>query len=155
MTKEELVAVVDRAHALWNQSGFTPRELKAIHEAWWDMLGELDFDTVMGAVRERAMQEGPPPRPAEIRRLSILTTVAYTAPSPVEAWGSLREAAQRLDAGVGLDEPLHPLVRETIRELGDLSLNLSTNRDRDLFMQEYSKRLQAKASSLPNDPTVA
>ena len=142
MTKEELVAVVERVHALWNQSGFTPRELKAIHEAWWDLLGELEFDTVMAAVKERALQEGHPPRPAEIRRLAVMSTVAYTAPVPAEAWGELRDAAQKLESGVGLDQPLHPLIRETVAKLGgSTALGFYTNRDRDLFMQEYASLL--------------
>lgn len=147
MTKEELVSVVERAHALWNQHGFTPKELKAIHEAWWDLLGDLEFDDAMKALRARAESGGPPPRPGELRRATIDLTVAYMAPSGAEAWGEVRTAAALLASGSPLDKPLHPAVRETLKLLGgSSSFSLYTNGDRDLFIREYGEVVRRLAS---------
>lgn len=150
MTKEELVAVVDRAHALWNQSGFTPRELKAMHEAWWDMLGEFDYETAMGVLRQKALEEGPPPRPGELRRLCLEATVADMPPSPMEAWASLRAAFQQTEAGLMPDPPLHPTVRETVARMGGLSMGLWTNKDRELFLGEYAVSVRSFLSAHAN-----
>lgn len=139
MTKEELVAAVERAHALWNQHGFTPRDLKAIHEAWWDLLGECEFEAVMGVLKERALREGPPPRPGELYRLVRAAENAENgAPSAAEAWAALRESFLAWQSGVSPNVPLHPAIRETASRLGGFtSAGMYTNRDRDLFMQEY------------------
>jgi hypothetical protein len=49
LIKEELVEIVDRIHASWNQTVDKPSQ-KAVYEAWWRILKDLSKQDVDRAV---------------------------------------------------------------------------------------------------------
>lgn len=149
MEKEQLVAVVERAHALWNQSGFTQRELKSIHAAWWDLLKDFDFDVVLDVLRQRAIDEGPMPRPGELRRLVIDRLDPDPPPSPAEAWVQLRAASRVVETGTAsVPLVMHDAVREAMHRLGGpAALTLHTNGDREVFCRLYESVVRERRGS--------
>lgn len=135
MTKPELIALVSRAFASWNQDPSTEHR-KAVYTAWFDVLHDLDASACERALTELIVEDSYFPRPGRIRKLVIDAAHPDTAPAPIEAWSQwLSYAAAANSGNVGAD--LHPLVRATVAKIGSAAASMHTNGDRDQFIQIY------------------
>lgn len=144
MTKSELVSIVDRIYASWNQT-VSAASSKTIYEAWWRVLQDLTVVDVDAAVDTLVSRDSYMPRPGSIRRLVKLDKAGGQPPDPMLAWHELREMAENVHNGTyspGSD--LHPCVKEALARLGGLSaLALHTNGDREIFLETYRKAVIA------------
>jgi len=135
VTKEELVGVVNRAYALWNQQVPVASQ-KEVYEAWWSMLWDIGLGDAMGALTVLSALDSYMPRPGGLRKRVIDSSGVEQPPSPFEAWNLLRSATDQINAGTFQPVVLHPAVRETIRQTGT---NLHTNNDREQFIKLYEQ----------------
>jgi hypothetical protein len=138
MTKEELVAIVDRIYASWNQH-INPNNQKTVYEAWWRILKDLDKEPTDGAVDTLVIEDGYMPRPGQVRKLVINTLQGWNPPTPVEAWQQFRKMAEAAHTGsYNTDLVIHDLVKLTVKQLGgSQAYNLHTNSDRQQFVDMY------------------
>lgn len=138
MTKEELVAVVDRVYASWNQQ-VPASGAKSIYLAWWVMLHDLTVVETDKAVDRLVIRNSWMPRPGEVRRL-VIGSDNLTPPAPLEAWQQLRNTAEAVNAGTYVETVPHPCLKETLDRLGGAAgLSLNTNGDREQFMRLYAQ----------------
>lgn len=139
MTKNELVAIVDRIYASWNQS-VPAASSKTVYEAWWRILGDLTVVDVDGAIDALVARDSYMPRPGTVRRMVLLSRVAEQPPAPLEAWLLLRDMAESVHNGIYVHAGIHECLTEALNRLGGVSaLSLHTNGDREAFVQIYSK----------------
>lgn len=139
MTKSELVAIVDRIYASWNQS-VPAANSKTVYEAWWRILQDLTVVDVDNAVDVLIMRDSYMPRPGAVRRQVILGGADEVPPAPLEAWLVLRTMAEEAHNGLYSPAQNHPCVMEAIGRLGgSAAFSLHTNSDRENFIQIYSK----------------
>lgn len=132
MTKDELVDVLEYAHALWTVRVPHGATFKTLARAWYDCLGDLEADAVRAALVFLSTDREFLPRPAQIRREVIDATDPDPVPSGDEAWETWVEIADAVNHGTSTPRPLHPVVRDTIRQMrsGD-------TRDRRHFLAVY------------------
>lgn len=139
LTKSELVAIVDRIYASWNQS-VSASNSKTVYEAWWRILNDLTVVDVDKAVDVLILRDGFMPRPGAVRRLVLLGGVDNAPPAPLEAWLLLREMAEEAHNGRYSPGKAHDCVLDAIQKLGGVAaFALHTNSDRENFVQIYSK----------------
>lgn len=130
MTKEELTAIVEHANASWGLNPFKD-ELVRQKKAWWHFLADLESRNVMKTVDRLAIAGGFPPRPGEVRRITILGRL----PTAIEAWGELQAARQAVYGG-SQPSPVSEMTKATVKRLGDAQM--STNGDREKFIETYN-----------------
>ena len=65
MDKEQLKAVVDRVHASWNIQPL-PAQLQSMYRAWFDVVGEFDFEVVNNVISDLVKEDGWAPRPGTV-----------------------------------------------------------------------------------------
>lgn len=149
MTKEELVDVVDRIHASWNQT-VDKSQQKTVYEAWWRILKDLDKSTVDEAVDELCLFERFMPRPGDVRRAAVFKSTGWNPPSKAEAWNQFRSMADAAHTGTFVSStPIDPLVKKTVAQLGGTaSYNLHTNGDRELFFAAYDRTVADEERNL-------
>lgn len=138
MIKEELVEVVDRIHASWNQT-IDKVSQKAVYEAWWRILHDLNKPDVDRAVDHHVIHDTFMPRPGMIRRTTINKLHGWKPPTPGEAWIQFRKMADAAHTGSFTEElTIHPIVKTTVTRMGGTAAyNLHTNGDRELFLSVY------------------
>lgn len=149
MIKSELCEVVDRIHASWNQT-LDKSNQKAVYEAWWRILHDLNKDDVDKAVDDLCLFERFMPRPGDVRRTTIFKTAGWNPPSKAEAWNQLRSMADAAHTGTFVSStPIDPLVKKTVAQLGGTSAyNLHTNGDRELFFAAYDRTVAEEERKL-------
>ena len=135
MTKPELIVLVNRAFASWNQDP-SAEHRKAVYTAWFEVLSDLDADACGRALTELIIEDSFFPRPGRIRKLVIDIQLPDTAPVPVEAWSQWLSYAAAVNNGHVFGE-LHPLVRATVAKIGSSAASMHTNGDRDKFCEIY------------------
>jgi hypothetical protein len=140
LTKEELVEVVNRIYASWNQT-VPAANSRTVYNAWWRVLGDLTVVDVDQAVDTLIIDDSYMPRPGAVRRLVIeRLTQAPPPPAPLEAWQQLRAMSESAHNGSFAPTDLHPCFAAALRKLGGpAALGLHTNGDRDAFCQIYEK----------------
>ena len=121
MTKQELVALVERINAIWGpQADVDP---KVVLETWWHFLGDLDAFHVSRALDSFALQpQSWRPKPGEVR----VRTIDGTSPWPDAdtAFQMAQEARARADSGLaplGGDESLWVALGRAMRQPGSHS----------------------------------
>jgi len=149
MTKEELVAIVDRIHASWNQQ-INPTQQKIVYDAWWRILHDLNHDDIQKTIDTLVIQDGYMPRPGAVRKQTINTIHGWKPPTPIEAWQQFRIMADSAHTGSYTgNENIHPLVKQTVKELGGTnSYNLHTNGDRQQFIDMYQQVVNREETQL-------
>lgn len=130
MTKDELTAIVEHANASWGLNPFKD-DLTKQKKAWWHFLADLEAPKVMKTIDKLALIGGFPPRPGDVRRL----TVVGRLPSAIEAWGELQAARQAVYGG-SQPSPVSEMTKATVKRLGDQQM--TTNGDRDKFIETYN-----------------
>lgn len=140
MTKEELMEVVDRIYASWNQS-VPAASSKTVYNAWWRILGDLTVVDVNAAIDVLVIDDSYMPRPGAVRRLVIEGLLEYAPPpSTLEAWQQLRAMSESAHNGAYSAPEIHPCFGAALQKLGgSAALGLHTNGDREAFGQIYEK----------------
>ena len=144
LTKNELVAIVDRVYASWNQT-VSAANSRTIYEAWWRVLSDLTVEDVTSAVDTLVIRDKYMPRPGAIRRLVKLENSQDLPPGPLEAWNTLREIAEASQSGIysPISESVHTCVRKAISAVGGAAgFALHTNGDREHFITAYERVVQ-------------
>lgn len=144
MTKNELIEIVDRIYASWNQT-VPASNAKTIYNAWWRVLSDLTVVDVTKAVDVLVMRDKYMPRPGAIRRLIKIDSMDDRPPSPLEAWNTLRELAETSQSGIysPVPESVHACVRQAIASVGGTAgFALHTNGDRDYFIEAFMRIVQ-------------
>lgn len=136
MTKEELKAIVDMVHANWNVLPL-PGQVQTIYRTWFNVIGELDYETVESVVMQLIKEDGWAPRAGTIYRRTQQLLNPNPAPSPALAWEEYRRLATKLDTGVWEQSDLHPTLQKCINVIG--GYHLHTNSDREHFTQIYTE----------------
>jgi hypothetical protein len=149
MTKEELVAVVDRIYASWNQH-INPNNQKVVYEAWWRILKDLDKEATDVAVDSLVIQDSYMPRPGQVRKLVVNSLQGWCPPTAVEAWQQFRRMAEAAHTGSYSEGVvIDSLVKDVVRQLGGTqAYNLHTNSDRQQFVDMYEFVLRQREQEL-------
>jgi len=141
MTKEELVELVDRVYASWNQQ-IPQLQQKAVYDAWWRILKDLPAEDCHTALDQLIYHDSYMPRPGALYQQTIKNITDNHPPTPLEAWHQLRQLTEQTNNGTYQSANTHPLVLQTIQQLGGTqALNLHTNGDRDHFITTYNQTL--------------
>ena len=149
MTKEELVGIVDRIHASWNQT-VDKSQQKVVYEAWWRLLRDLNKDDVDTAVDDLCMFERFMPRPGDVRKATVFKVHGWNPPSRADAWNQFRSMADAAHTGTfESSTAIHSLVKRTVAQLGGTAAyNLHTNGDRELFLSAYDRTVAEEEKDL-------
>lgn len=149
MIKEELVEVVDRIHASWNQT-IDKSNQKAVYEAWWRILHDLNKPDVDTAVDHHVIHDKFMPRPGDVRRTTINRIHGWKPPTPGEAWIQFRRMADAAHTGTFSEAiTIHPMVKATVSRMGGTAAyNLHTNGDRELFLSVYETVVDEQETAL-------
>lgn len=138
MTKDELVALVEHVNACWNRS--LPRDdVKAMNRAWWELCGDLDYESTRRVVNSLAITAPYAPRPGEIRRLTLMPGL----PTPVELWAELQTISHAMATGLESRKPMSPILKLIYGKMGDTLMGLATNGDRNMFIAVAEKTIDS------------
>ena len=141
MTKEELVELVDRVYASWNQQ-IPQLQQKAVYDAWWRILKDLESEACHTALDQLIYHDSYMPRPGALYQQTIKNITNNHPPTPLEAWHQLRQMSEQTNNGTHTPTQTHPLVLKTIQQLGGpKALTLHTNGDREHFITTYTHNL--------------
>ena len=106
MTKDELKLVVERVHASWNIQPL-PAQLQSMYRAWFDVIGEFDFDDVNNVISALVKEDGWAPRPGTVYKRTM-DSLRENPPLSVHlAWEEYRRLAAQVDTGVWEQKPMH------------------------------------------------
>jgi len=148
LTKTELIEIVDRIYASWNQQ--VPQlKQKDIYEAWWRILEPFNSQDVHTTIDALVKQDGPMPRPGTVHKQTLRRITNWNPPTELQAWEQLRQAADNAYSGRYAENDMHPLVRQTIRKLGGTNtFRLHTNSDREQFTKTYQQIVRDAENAL-------
>lgn len=132
MTKDELSEIVDHVNASWGLNPYKD-ELNRQRKAWWHFLSDLESRKVMHTVDGMAVTGGFPPRPGDVRRITLLGPTL----TAMEAWGELQKARESVYGG-GVATPMSDMTRRVVERLGEQAKGMHTNGDRDKFIEAYN-----------------
>ena len=157
LTKNELVAFVDRVYASWNQ--VVPQSsAKVIYEAWWRLLSDLPLEGCHQVVDSLAISDSYMPRPGVVRRALLSLNTTNPSPSAGEAWATLQQVAAAAARGEYIQVSLHECVSEAVALLGGTAaLALHTNGDRNSFTEVYNQVVSSwenELAKLPSNETT-
>lgn len=137
--KSDFEEFVKQVFATYNQTLFEV-DRRSILRAWWSLLKDINLDDLYLALHDIALTSKYMPTPGMIRRHVKDSQISDMPPSPQEAWVILQSIIRKISSGVEPSAtPQHPTVVETIKSLGDTALSLSTNGDREYFMEAYER----------------
>ena len=142
MTDQEIVDLVEHANALWNRTPVLS-DLKAQRRAWKALLADLDYGAVKTVLNRLNLNTQYLPRPGEVR----VAALGAQFPTPLTAWGiyqTLRSAVAHGTSTPDVPEVLRPFFKS----LSGAALGLETNGDRNLFLAEYQKYIDAETLKL-------
>lgn len=140
MTKVELEEFVREVFASFNQT-FYENDREVVLRAWWALLRDLDIVKVRDRFIQMAVVAKVMPTPGSIRRAVVDESLEVVPPSPQQAWAQLRRMSEDMNRGTHQATEVHPVFAGTIKVLGDSAFGLSTNGDREYFMNVYSEQL--------------
>lgn len=157
MTKEELVELVDQAYATYRLDMPTgDDEVKAVLNAWYELLHDLDLQDTKRAFRKLAVTKEFMPRPGELRRATIdAATKIAPFDDALVAWGKWLTLSQEVNSGMPPSIEVSEALSKTIHALGQAAYSLHTNSDRSVFITMYEKvaaELEADKYAVPDPP---
>lgn len=158
MTKEELVELVDQVYASYRMEQPTKdEEVKALLNAWYELLHDLELQDVKRAFRKLAVTREFMPRPGELRRATIDTTTKIPPfDDAVIAWGKWITLSQEVNSGMPPSIEVSEPLAKTIQSLGQSAYNMHTNSDRSVFCQMYDKivaQMEEDKYAVPDPPS--
>lgn len=136
MNKEDLVKIVDKVCAAWNQS-LAANSKKEMYTTWFHVLQDLEAGEVDRVIDDLIVEDDRfMPRVGTVRK-RVLSSKVEAPPEPIVAWQQLRAVAESAHNGDAPDA-VHELVRVSLARLGGVSaLGLHTNGDREMFITVY------------------
>jgi hypothetical protein len=143
LKKTELVELVDRVYATWNQ--VVPHSSsKVIYEAWWRLLSDLEAEDCHLSLDSLAIDDSYMPRPGALRKHVVLAQVRNTKEhlpsSAQEAWATVQKMGAAAARGEYIHTPIHSCLQKSLALLGGTSaLALHTNGDRNSFIEVYNQ----------------
>lgn len=140
MTKVELEEFVREVFASFNQTLYEA-DRAIILRAWWGLLQDLDIALVRDKFIQMAVVAKTMPTPGSIRRAVVEESLEERAPSPQQAWAVLRKMSDDVNRGTHQAMNIHEAFQNTIKILGEIAFTLSTNGDREYFMNVYTEQL--------------
>lgn len=158
MTKEELIELVDQAYATYRvEMPVRDEEVKALLNAWYEMLHDLELADAKRAFRKLAVVEEFLPRPGKIRRTTIdMTKNIAPFDDAVVAWGKWLTLSQEVNSGMPPSIEVSEALSQTVQALGQAAYSLHTNSDRSVFCTMYEKvvaELDAGRYAIPDPPS--
>lgn len=144
MTRNDVAAIIIHVFNAWNnQVPQVEKRYKELLSTWEQILGDLTVEEVNGAVRSLiALDRANMPRPGTIRREALSKRLDAPPPS-WEAWVKLRELGEGVNSGnqtIQSVGDVHEVLRKTIIRLGgSQAFTLSTNGDRQFFIEAFSQ----------------
>lgn len=140
MTKVELEEFVREVFASFNQT-FYENDREVVLRAWWALLQDLEISLVRDRFIQMAVVAKVMPTPGSIRRSVVDESLESVPPSAQQAWAQLRKMAENVNRGTHQVMNVHDVFAKTISILGDSAFGLSTNGDREYFMNVYGEQL--------------
>jgi hypothetical protein len=140
MTKVELEEFVREVFASFNQT-FYENDRDVILRAWWALLQDLEISVVRDRFIQIAVVARVMPTPGAIRRSVVDELLEVVPPSAQQAWAQLRQMSENVNRGTHQAMDVHDVFAKTIKILGDSAFGLSTNGDREYFMNIYTEQL--------------
>ena len=140
MTKVELEEFVREVFASFNQT-FYENDREVVLRAWWALLKDLEIEPVRDKFIQMAVVAKVMPTPGAIRRAVVDESLEAVPPSAQQAWAQLRRMSEDMNRGTHQVNNVHAVFASTIKILGDSAFGLSTNGDREYFMNVYSEQL--------------
>ena len=140
MTKVELEEFVREVFASFNQT-FYEHDREVVLRSWWSLLRDLDIVKVRDRFIQMAVVAKVMPTPGAIRRAVVDDSLESLPPSAQQAWAKLRKMSEDMNRGTHEPVDVHPVFAAAIKILGDSAFGLSTNGDREYFMNVYSEQL--------------
>jgi hypothetical protein len=158
MTKEELVELVDQAYATYRlDMPVKDEEVKALLNAWYELLHDLDIQDVKRTFRQLAVTRDFMPRPGELRRATIdATTKIPPFDDALVAWGKWLTLSQEVNSGMPPSIEVSEPLAKTIKALGQSAYNMHTNSDRGVFCSMYEKvlaEMEQDKYAVPDPPS--
>ena len=156
MTKKEFAAFVAALKTYYPKDNLIPNG-EAVG-LWYDILGDLSYDTASAALKEWVATRKWPPTIAEIREAAAeITYGAITDWS--DGWDQAMKAIHRYgawDAESALGE-MDDLTKATVRRIGYANLCLSMNLsiERSEFHKSYTILAERKKNDRQIAPSVA
>lgn len=157
MKKTELVELVDRVYATWNQ--VVPHSsAKVIYEAWWRLLSDLEAEDCHLSLDSLAIDDSYMPRPGALRKAVVLYSYQYNQdglpPSAQEAWATVQKMGAAAARGEYIHMPIHSCLQKSLALLGGTSaLGLHTNGDRNSFIEVYNQVVASWENELSHLPS--
>ena len=131
---KEFEQFVSVCFAMFNRELFEG-DRRNVVRAWFDVLGDVDVELLRVKFVELATVSKVMPTPGLLRR-HVFADLISDIVSPAVAWGQLQGLRVALNSGV--ERPvLSVTVVETIQKLGDVVFGLTTNGDREYFLEVY------------------
>ena len=131
---KEFEQFVSVCFAMFNRELFEG-DRRNVVRAWFDVLGDVDVELLRVKFVELATVSKVMPTPGLLRRHVFADRISDVV-SPAVAWGQLQGLRVALNSGV--ERPvLAVTVVETIQRLGDVVFGLTTNGDREYFLEVY------------------
>ena len=131
---KEFEQFVSVAFAMFNRELFEG-ERRNVVRAWFDVVGDVDVELLRVKLVELATVSKVMPTPGLLRRHVFADRIGGIV-SPAVAWAQLQGLRVALNSGV--ERPvLAVTVVETIQRLGDVVFCLTTNGDREYFLEVY------------------
>lgn len=140
MTKVELEEFVREVFASFNQT-FYENDREVVLRAWWALLRDLDIVLVRDKFIQMAVVAKAMPTPGSIRRAVVDESLKVVPPSAQQAWAQLRKMSEDMNRGTHQAVDVHQVFAAAIKILGDSAFGLSTNGDREYFMNVYNEQL--------------
>lgn len=159
MTKKELVNLVDKIYATYNnQLPVDDEGLQAVYSAWWDLLHDLDAEETREAFLSIAVHAEFMPRPGALRRKVIDTRIKIPQfDEPIVAWGKWITLSKEVHSGMPPSIPVSDALKLTVQQIGEPAYGMHTNADREAFCRTYEKvvsQLEAEKYAVPSNKTT-
>lgn len=136
---------VKYVHAMYNRDLYET-DRPTVTKAWHDILGDVDLELLRVKFTELATISKTMPTPGGVRRY-IFADQMVDIVTPAEAWAQLQSL--RVSMNSGTEKPmLASTVVETIKKLGDTAFGLTTNGDREYFLEVYREVYNKKLIEL-------
>lgn len=158
MTKEELVELVDQAYATYRiEMPTKDDDIKALLNAWYELLHDLELTDVKRAFRNLAVVEEFLPRPGKLRKATIdAATKIPPFDDALVAWGKWLTVSQEAHSGMAPSIEVAAPLGITVERLGHTAFNMHTNSDREAFCSMYEKvlaELERDRYAVPDPPS--
>jgi hypothetical protein len=145
MNTQEVKQIAGLVYGYWNDRlPSTGTVLTQVLAPWQEMLKDIDYDIAHKAVQHLALTDQFMPKPAHVRILALTEQNGIIhPPEEHDAWATIQNLSQTLANGTSTQIELHPILKETVNEMGGMNkIDTTTNGDRKFFLDAYEKNVK-------------